>query len=99
MYTALELRTLNIKPRINDISLKILSEYYQMFLAPFIYNYHIVSKTEEKDIKLNFELENFCHLLGIESTVKNSVPLGNYIITEVKTVGIMYITKLLIFVT
>ena len=51
MYTALELRTLNIKPRINDISLKILSEYYQMFLAPFIYNYHIVSKTEEKDIK------------------------------------------------
>ena len=34
MYTALELRTLNIKPRINDISLKILSEYYQMFLAP-----------------------------------------------------------------
>ena len=54
MYTALELRTLNIKPRINDISLKILSEYYQMFLAPFIYNYHIVSKTEEKDIKLNF---------------------------------------------
>ena len=81
MYTALELRTLNIKPRINDISLKILSEYYQMFLAPFIYNYHIVSKTEEKYIKLNFELENFCHLLGIESTVKNSVPfreLHNY---------------------
>ena len=29
----------------------------------------------------NFELENFCHLLGIESTVKNSVPfreLHNY---------------------
>ena len=81
MYTALELRTLNIKPRINDISLKILSEYYQMFLAPFIYNYHIVSNIEEKDIKLCFELENFCHLLGIESTVKNSIPfieLHNY---------------------
>lgn len=81
MYNALELRTLAIKPRINDISLKILSEYYAMFLYPFIYHYHIKIADEEKDIELRFDLDKFCHLLGIESIVKYSIPrrdLHNY---------------------
>lgn len=81
MYNALELRILTIKPRINDISLKILSEYYEMFLYPFIYHYHIKSPNKEKDIELRFDLDKFCHLLGIESIVKCSIPrkdLHNY---------------------
>ena len=75
MYSAIELKTLSVKPRINDISLKVLSEYYEMYLYPFIYKYHVISATGEEDFKLRFELENFCHLLGIESTVKYSVPM------------------------
>lgn len=73
MYSALELRNLSIKPRINDISLKILSEYYKTFLYPFIFCYHIKTNNEDKDIELRFELDKFCHLLGIESIVKRSV--------------------------
>lgn len=81
MHSAVELRNLSIKPKINDISLKILSEYYEMFLYPFIYNYHIETKDVDKDIELRFELDKFCHLLGMESIVKYSVPcndLHNY---------------------
>ena len=81
MHSAVELRNLSIKPRINDISLKILSEYYEMFLYPFIYNYHVQTPDGNKEIELRFELEKFCHLLGIESIVKYSVPhsvLHNY---------------------
>ncbi len=81
MYSAIELKDLSIKPRINDISLKILSEYYEIFLWPFVYHYHITSSNGTKDVKLQFEYENFCHLLGIEATVRNSVPrteLHNY---------------------
>ena len=69
MLSAIELKSLSIKPRINDISLKILSEYYEMFLYPFIYHYHIKSVKEERVIELRFNLENFCHLLGIEYSV------------------------------
>lgn len=81
MHSAVELRHLSIKPKINDISLKILSEYYEMFLYPFIYNYHIKTDDGDKDIELRFDLENFCHLLGVETIVKHSVPysdLHNY---------------------
>lgn len=81
MHSAIELRNLSKKPKINDISLKILSEYYEMFLYPFIYNYHIETKDGDKDIELRFELDKFCHLLGMESIVKYSVPrndLHNY---------------------
>ena len=75
MYSAAELKDLSMKPRINDISLKVLSEYYEMYLYPFIYHYHVRVDSQEKEIELRFEKENFCHLLGIESTVKYAVPI------------------------
>lgn len=81
MHSAIKLRDLSIKPKINDISLKILSEFYEIFLYPFIYNYHIETQEGNKDIELRFELDKFCHLLGMESIVKYSVPykeLYNY---------------------
>ena len=74
MYSAVELRELAMKPRINDISLKVLSEYYEMYLYPFIYTYEIHSKDGYKSIQLRFEPDKFCHLLGVESIVKYSVP-------------------------
>lgn len=51
MHSAVELRNLSVKPKIYDISLKILSQYYEMFLYPFIYNYHIKTKNGDKDIQ------------------------------------------------
>lgn len=81
MYSAAELKELTLKPRINDISLKVLSEYYEMFLNPFIYHYRVRDIDGERAFELRFECENFCHLLGIETTAKYHVPrkdLHNY---------------------
>ena len=41
MYTAYELKNLSIKPRINDISLRVLADYYIAFMYPFIYRYSV----------------------------------------------------------
>lgn len=73
MYTAIELKGLEIKPRINDISLEILREFYEIFLMPFIYTYTLTKKDETKVITVRFLPENFCHLLGIESIAKRAV--------------------------
>ena len=37
MYKAVELKELTMKPRINDITLEVLREYYEIFLSPFTY--------------------------------------------------------------
>lgn len=73
MYNVIELNNLINKPKINDISLVLLKDYYEMFLYPFIYHYKIKSSSGEKNIELRFDKENFCHLLGIESIVKNAI--------------------------
>jgi len=74
MYTAIDLKDLTIKPRINDITLKVLADYYKMFLIPFIYNYTLEDNGILKNVNLRFNSENFCHLLGIEAIAKDSVP-------------------------
>lgn len=77
MYTAVELKNLQAKPRINDISLRVLADYYAMFLHPFIFRYSIKSNDDgngKKDIELRFEKENFCHLAGLETVARNAVP-------------------------
>ena len=81
MYRAEELRGLKLKPRINDVDLRTLQDYYSKFLNPFIYQYDVVEDKKQKTIQLRFDEENFCHLLGIESIVKYSVSrkeLHNY---------------------
>lgn len=81
MYNAVELRSLTIKPKINDITLEVLREYYEMFLCPFIYTYIITGKGEPGKIALRFYPRNFCHLLGIESIARGAVKfceLHNY---------------------
>ncbi|WP_418881548.1 PBECR4 domain-containing protein, partial [Waltera sp.] len=73
MYKAEELCGLLIKPKINDIDLDVLQDYYRKFLNPFIYQYDITENEKQSSIQLRFDEENFCHLLGIESIVKYSV--------------------------
>ncbi len=73
MYKAEELCGLTVKPKINDIDLNVLQDYYRKFLNPFIYQYDITEDERQSSIQLRFDEENFCHLLGIESIVKYSV--------------------------
>lgn len=73
MYSCMELKSLTINPRINNISLDLLREYYEMFLYPFEYHYSIRDNKEQYEIKLRFDKENLSHLLGLESIVKNNL--------------------------
>lgn len=73
LYKAEELKTLAIKPKINDISLKVLQDYYQMFLMPFVYTYYVAIGDDVREFKLRFDSDKFCHLLGIESIAKYHV--------------------------
>lgn len=78
MLNCTDLRNLTMIPRINDISLELLKDYYKSYLNPFIYNYTIAGNS---NVQVRFEEENFCHLLGIESIVKTSInrrDLHNY---------------------
>lgn len=69
-----QLRECQSKPKISDISLILLSEYYEKYLMPFIYTYKIINKDKEvRYIKLRFDSFRFCHLLGIESIVKTNI--------------------------
>lgn len=72
MYTAIELKELSVKPRINDITLQTLADYYNIFLNPFIYIYSVKGIIKKK-IELRFNKENFCHLVGLETIVKYSI--------------------------
>jgi hypothetical protein len=64
-------------PKINIITLDLLREYYEIYLNPYIYKYEIINTVEgeinETTIELRFDKDNFCHLLGIESTLRYSV--------------------------
>ncbi|MDD3239582.1 MAG: PBECR4 domain-containing protein [Lachnospira sp.] len=78
MYSPYELKELTEKPRINDVSLESLRQYYEYYLNPFIYRYNVTyADWNTKDLELRFDYENFCHLLGIESIVKKSVSSSN----------------------
>lgn len=71
MYNALELKELTMKPKINDISLEVLREFYEIFLYPFVFTYTVIPN--DKRIAVRFNTKNFCHLLGIETVAKNAV--------------------------
>ena len=71
-----DLYELVTNPRINDISLILLSEFYKEYLTPFCYHYKIVDHSGDKEkqftIDLRFDTDRFCHLLGIESILGRS---------------------------
>lgn len=81
MYNCIQLNELNANPRISDISLDLLREYYETYLNPFEYHYNVIDETNQYDIELRFDQENLCHLLGLESIVKYNInrnELHNY---------------------
>lgn len=73
MYNPEELRTLSIKPKINDIDLPILKDFYTMYLMPFIYTYTINNEERSQQLQLRFDDIRLCHLLGLESIATGQV--------------------------
>lgn len=73
MYNPEDLRSLTIKPKINDIDLPILKDFYTIYLMPFIYTYSITDADSNRQLQLRFDNVRFCHLLGLESIAKGHV--------------------------
>ena len=73
MYTIDQLHSLTKKPKINDISLSLLQDYYEAFLSPFIYVYTIDDGVNTKQIEVDFKPDYLCHLLAIEKIYKKTV--------------------------
>jgi len=69
----MELKNLATNPRINDISLELLREYYETFLYPFEFHYTIRDPLKQYDIELRFDMDCLPHLLGLESIIKRNV--------------------------
>lgn len=75
ILTCKELFETKQQPRINELSLDLLREYYETHLHPYIFKFEIKDdvKNTSETFELRFDQENFCHLLGIESIVKRTV--------------------------
>jgi len=69
-----ELFSSEINPSINKISLDLLRQYYDEIMKPNTYKFLICNNDEIDEIVLKFPKDSFCHLLGVESIVKGSVP-------------------------
>ena len=72
MYSPYELKNLREKPRINDLSLETLRQYYEYYLNPFIYHYNITyTDGSQKNLELRFDQENFAICSGLNPLRKN----------------------------
>lgn len=69
LYTVEELHNLEKKPKIDQINLKILLEYWIQYLQPFEFQYMLEDENSSA-ISLRFPSENFAHLLGVETIAK-----------------------------
>ncbi|MGG0825163.1 PBECR4 domain-containing protein [Paenibacillus turicensis] len=70
MLDAETLFKLTSKPRIDQISLKLLQQYYEQYLEPYIFIFRL---DNGETIHLEFHKKHLCHLLGIERIAKGSV--------------------------
>ncbi|MCM3636361.1 PBECR4 domain-containing protein [Sporosarcina luteola] len=67
-------------PTLDQIDLVLLIDYYEAYLAPYIYEFEL----ENGDIiELKFNVDNFCHLIGIHKPAEkkfggNSYKVYNY---------------------
>ena len=66
MHTIDSLYKLTLSPKINDISLKLLKDYYEAYLSPYIFTYQTTDLSKNISFSVMLSPENFCHLLGIE---------------------------------
>jgi hypothetical protein len=64
------LAVLPTKPRINEINLKLLQDFYKTYLNPYRYTFEL---EDGFTIDLDFEEEAFCHLVAIESIMKGAI--------------------------
>lgn len=69
LYTVEELHNLEKKPKIDQINLKLLLEYWIQYLEPFEFQY-VLEDEGSSVISLRFPSENFAHLLGVETIAK-----------------------------
>lgn len=65
-----DLHALTGKPRIDQINLKLLLDYYMAYLFPYQFTYCL---EDASILHLDFNKENFCHLVGTESIVKKAI--------------------------
>lgn len=66
MLTTNDLLNLTRVPKISEISLKLLQEFYDMHICPNKYVFHLEN---EDIIELEFLDVNFCHLMGFQHIV------------------------------
>ncbi|MBU3142559.1 PBECR4 domain-containing protein [Clostridium sp. CF012] len=66
MLTTDELLNLTRLPKISEISLKLLQEFYDIYICPNIYVFQLEN---ESIIKLEFLDVNLCHLMGFQHIV------------------------------
>jgi hypothetical protein len=59
------------KPLIADISLQVLQELYEQYLVPYTFTYEL--NNNQETVRLHFEKDNFCHLLGLEKMVLGKI--------------------------
>jgi hypothetical protein len=57
-------------PFIDKISLKLLLDYYDTYLAPYEYTYELIDGETERTIQLRLDPHRLCHLLGVETVTK-----------------------------
>ncbi|MHA7583675.1 PBECR4 domain-containing protein [Paenibacillus vandeheii] len=65
-----ELHALTAKPRIDQINMKLILDYYLTYLFPYRFTYYL---EDGSILHLDFNKENFCHLVGTESIVKKAI--------------------------
>lgn len=72
MYTKEQLKNLDKIPKLKDISLKLIQEFYFEYLTDKIYTYKLRAhrSKDEFEIKIRFFTENLPHLLGIQKVAQ-----------------------------
>lgn len=63
-------------PSIDQLTVKLLQEYYDHYLYPNKYRYELDDKNV---VELVFNKENLCHLLGIETIIQKAVPMNQHV--------------------
>ncbi|MFX3639874.1 MAG: PBECR4 domain-containing protein [Candidatus Pristimantibacillus sp.] len=72
------LAALTSKPRIDEINLQLLQDFYKTYLNPYRYSFELA---DGFTLDLDFEEEAFCHLVATESIMKGAIQerkLKNY---------------------
>ncbi|KOP65918.1 hypothetical protein AMS62_12240 [Bacillus sp. FJAT-18019] len=70
MLDVTALSNLSTKPKIDEISIELLRQYYERDLEPYIFIFELDNGIV---VNLDFNKEHLCHLLGIEKMAKGTV--------------------------